>query len=34
VEIKGWCKEQELKNGVQDGVRVEMSDESEIVAAG
>jgi geranylgeranyl diphosphate synthase, type II len=34
VEIKGWCKEQEMKNGVQDGVRVEMSDATEIVAAG
>jgi geranylgeranyl pyrophosphate synthase len=34
VEIKGWCKEQEMKNGVQDGVRVEMSDKTEIVAAG
>jgi geranylgeranyl pyrophosphate synthase len=34
VEIKGWCKEQEMKNGVQNGVRVEMPDETEIVAAG
>jgi geranylgeranyl pyrophosphate synthase len=23
VEIKGWCKEQELKNGVQNGARLE-----------
>ena len=23
VEIKGWCKEQEAKNRVQDGVRLE-----------
>jgi len=34
VEIKGWCKEQEMKNGVQDGVRLEMSNEPEIAAAG
>ena len=34
VEIKGWCKEQELKNGVRDGVRVGISDETEIVAEG
>ena len=32
VEIKGWCKEQELKNGVQDGVRGEVPTESEIVS--
>ncbi len=31
VEIKGWCKEQELKNGVQAGVRLETA--SEAVAA-
>jgi geranylgeranyl diphosphate synthase, type II len=34
VEIKGWCKEQEMKNGVKDGVRVEVSEQTEIVAAG
>jgi hypothetical protein len=33
VEIKGWCKEQELKNGVQSGGRAEISAEAEIVAA-
>jgi len=34
VEIKGWCKEQEMKNGVQDGVRVEIPDATETVATG
>jgi geranylgeranyl pyrophosphate synthase len=34
VEIKGWCKEQEMKNGVQAGARTEISAEAEIVAAG
>jgi geranylgeranyl pyrophosphate synthase len=34
VEIKGWCKEQEMKNGVRDGARAEISAEAEIVAAG
>ena len=33
VEIKGWCKEQEMKNGVQDGVRREISAKAEIVSA-
>lgn len=23
VEIKGWCKEQEMRNGVRSGVRIE-----------
>jgi len=34
VEIKGWCKEQELKNGVRDGVGGEIPAEAEIAAAG
>ena len=34
VEIKGWCKEQEMKNGVRDGARAEIPAEAEIVAAG
>src|SRR5882724_11076431 len=34
VEIKGWCKEQELKNGVRDGVGVEIPAEAKIAAAG
>ena len=34
VEIKGWCKEQELKNGVVDGVRVEAARESAGVGVG
>ena len=34
VEIKGWCKEQELKHGVRDGVRGEIPAEAEIAAAG
>jgi geranylgeranyl pyrophosphate synthase len=34
VEIKGWCKEQELKNGVQDGRQAGVADKTEIVAAG
>lgn len=34
VEIKGWCKEQEMKNGVQAGARAEISAGAEIVAAG
>ena len=34
VEIKGWCKEQEMKNGVQNGVRGAIPAEAEIVAAG
>lgn len=33
VEIKGWCKEQELKNGVQDGVRREITPAGEIAVA-
>ena len=34
VEIKGWCKEQELKHGVRDGVRGEIPAEAETAAAG
>jgi geranylgeranyl pyrophosphate synthase len=34
VEIKGWCKEQEMKNGVQDGVRRPIPHETDLVAAG
>lgn len=33
VEIKGWCKEQELKNGVQDGARAPIPAEAEIAVA-
>ena len=33
VEIKGWCKEQEMKNRVRDGVRVEVPAEVESVMA-
>jgi geranylgeranyl diphosphate synthase type II len=33
VEIKGWCKEQELKNGVQAGVQVEAASEPRLVTA-
>ncbi len=33
VEIKGWCKEQEMKNRVRDGVRVEVPAEAEMVMA-
>src|SRR5205814_2952037 len=29
VEIKGWCKEQELKNRVRDGVPVQVPVEAE-----
>jgi len=34
VEIKGWCKEQEMRNGVQDGVRGEIPDATETAAVG
>jgi geranylgeranyl pyrophosphate synthase len=34
VEIKGWCKEQELKNGVRDGVGGEIPAEAKVAAAG
>ncbi len=34
VEIKGWCKEQEMKNGVVGGARVEISDATELVPPG
>ena len=30
VEIKGWCKEQEEKNRVRDGVRIEVPAEAEM----
>ena len=33
VEIKGWCQEQELKNRVRDGVRIEAPAEVEAVLA-
>ena len=33
VEIKGWCKEQELKNGVLNGVRIEAAAETELAIA-
>jgi len=33
VEIKGWCKEQEIKNRVRDGVRLETPAEPETVMA-
>lgn len=33
VEIKGWCKEQEEKNRVRDGVRIETPAEAEPVMA-
>src|SRR5439155_14834721 len=33
VEIKGWCKEQEMKNRVRDGVRIEAPAEAETVMA-
>jgi hypothetical protein len=34
VEIKGWCKEQEMKNGVQEAGSAEISAEAGIVTAG
>ncbi len=34
VEIKGWCKEQELKNGVREDAGGEMPTEAKIAAAG
>jgi geranylgeranyl pyrophosphate synthase len=33
VEIKGWCKEQELKNGVHDGARMPVPAEAELAVA-
>ena len=33
VEIKGWCKEQEMKNQVRDGVPIAAPAESEAVMA-
>ncbi|MBI3882374.1 MAG: polyprenyl synthetase family protein, partial [Verrucomicrobia bacterium] len=33
VEIKGWCKEQEMKNRVRDGVPIEAPAEDETVMA-
>ena len=33
VEIKGWCKEQELKNGIQDGMRLETAPEAATAVA-
>lgn len=33
VEIKGWCKEQEIKNRVRDGVPLEVSAEPEMAGA-
>ena len=33
VEIKGWCKEQEKKNGVHDGVRIEALSRNEAAIA-
>ena len=33
VEIKGWCKEQEMKNRVRDGVRLESPVETETAMA-
>lgn len=33
VEIKGWCKEQELKNGVLNGVRIAAAAEPELAMA-
>ena len=33
VEIKGWCKEQEMKNRVRDGVRIEAPSETEAALA-
>jgi geranylgeranyl diphosphate synthase, type II len=34
VEIKGWCKEQEMKNRVQNGARAEIAVATASVAAG
>jgi geranylgeranyl pyrophosphate synthase len=33
VEIKGWCKEQEMQNGVQDRARIDSPADAEIAAA-